>query len=249
MKQVISNPQFLVIDDFLNVDHFRLVWRYLQNEPYQHIHQEGIVPVFRTTDGNALVGRTVYAAADRRSDRESFRALVAKDSGALAYPAEVGADIVVAAILRRTTSLKPWIGERSGDWRYLTATAWAYPQGTALSWHRDGEFYTGAYIYYGHEEWNVTWGGELLIADERIDKKRNKKLREQSTMHQFDNDAENKHLLTRGVGQYVMPKPNRLIVLSAGYTHAIAPIRPAAGRHVRASVSGFFIRRDSSFLG
>jgi hypothetical protein len=49
--------------------------------------------------------------------------------------------------------------------------------------------------------------------------------------------------MERGLGSYLAPKPNRLVVIKGGTPRAIAKVRPSAGRHVRASFGGFFVRK------
>ena len=51
-------------------------------------------------------------------------------------------------------------------------------------------------------------------------------------------------VLDMGCGNFVAPKPNRLVILG-GAPHMVARITPAAGAAVRASVSGFFLRERS----
>ena len=34
-------------------------------------------------------------------------------------------------------------------------------------WHRDAMDNAGSWVYYAHSEWNIEWGGELLLAHER----------------------------------------------------------------------------------
>jgi len=58
----------------------------------------------------------------------------------------------------------------------------------------------------------------------------------------LDNDDATELLMARGIGSYILPKPNRLVVIKGGTPHAIAKVRASAGRHVRASVGGFFKR-------
>jgi hypothetical protein len=67
----------------------------------------------------------------------------------------------------------------------------------------------------------------------------------------LDNRDANELLMARGVGSYVVPKPNRLVVIKGGTPHAIAKVRASAGRHVRASIGGFFKRpsAQSQFVG
>ena len=45
-----------------------------------------------------------------------------------------------------------------------------------------------------------------------------------------------------GTGEYVVPKPNRLVVVKAGTSHRINTVHAASGENVRISVAGFFVR-------
>jgi hypothetical protein len=242
MQKQFQNHQMAVIDDFLPHDEFREVWRYLQNEDYRNVHQDGIAPVYRIGDGNPLVGRPVYVAS-RSSIRDDLVAsLNTAVPGSRVYPTNLAVDCLIRQLLSQASDFVDLIGRAYDDWLYLTATASIYPQGTGLSWHRDGSRYTGAYIYYGHDEWNVTWGGEFLVQDEAISQEQNEALRKKSTLHQFDNRAENEQLLARGMGMYIMPKPNRLLVVAGGNPHAVTQVNRSAGNRVRATVGGFFVR-------
>jgi hypothetical protein len=58
----------------------------------------------------------------------------------------------------------------------------------------------------------------------------------------LDNSEVNEALMDSGMGFYIMPKPNRLVVMKTGNPHMISKIHPAAGDHVRASVTMFLIR-------
>jgi Rps23 Pro-64 3,4-dihydroxylase Tpa1-like proline 4-hydroxylase len=115
-----------------------------------------------------------------------------------------------------------------------------YPRDTGLSWHVDDhELYAGAFIYYAHPRWDAHWGGELLIAELAADPEEEEE--ELPIMaYRFETEAYSERLLEIGCGNFVMPKPNRLVLL-AGAPHMIARVSPAAGHNVRASVSGFFL--------
>lgn len=58
----------------------------------------------------------------------------------------------------------------------------------------------------------------------------------------LDNTEVNEALMEQGMGYYVMPKPNRLVVMKTGNPHMISKVQPAAGDHIRASVTLFLIR-------
>ena len=59
--------------------------------------------------------------------------------------------------------------------------------------------------------------------------------------YRFETESYSERLLEVGCGQFIAPKPNRLVLL-AGAPHMVAKVSAAAGHHVRASVAGFFLR-------
>jgi Rps23 Pro-64 3,4-dihydroxylase Tpa1-like proline 4-hydroxylase len=242
MKETLRTDQFAVFDDFLSDEEFSAIWRYVQDEEYRHIHQGAIQAVFRIGDGNPLIGRTVFASSQRAVRDELLASMGGEAGRKHLFPTKSSMDFVIRRLLRLGAKIAGLIGRESADWSHLTAAAWVYQRGTALSWHRDGSKSTGAYTYYAHHEWNVTWGGELLVADETLKQKYYAELRRNSTVHQFDNQAENDYLLKIGAGRYIMAKPNRLVIIAGGNAHAIAQVNASAGNRVRASVSGFFMR-------
>lgn len=98
-------------------------------------------------------------------------------------------------------------------WTGFTQSAWTFGAGHGLEWHGDTGW-VGSYIYYMHPQWRPSWGGEMLIAagDAPCD----------------------------SGGVFIYPRPNRLVVLRGGAMHCIKKVESAAGRSLRASVSGFF---------
>ena len=53
-------------------------------------------------------------------------------------------------------------------------------------------------------------------------------------------------LLKCGIGTFIMPKPNRLVLLGGGNYHMISKVDPAAGDHPRFTISGFFLNTPSA---
>jgi Rps23 Pro-64 3,4-dihydroxylase Tpa1-like proline 4-hydroxylase len=49
-------------------------------------------------------------------------------------------------------------------------------------------------------------------------------------------------LLDQGIGTFIAPKPNRLVLMNQDVFHCVKPVLPAAGREFRLSVSGFFLK-------
>lgn len=213
---------YLVVDDLLDEEAWSEVWT--------HFQFADMAPVSRTKgawkldDGVPLGSdEIVTPARDAELAHDPERPHV--------FPSGTALDHVLGAVLERAADFSELIGD---EWRHVTARAYAYPRGSALSWHGDDSaVYTGAYIFYAHPHWNAHWGGELLLADGA---------RDAGVMaHRFDDEDYSAALMERGAGHFVMPKPNRLVVLGDA-PHAVTPVRDAAGSNVRATVSGFFLR-------
>lgn len=134
-----------------------------------------------------------------------------------AMPTGKGIDALIARLDEILDEFADVVGHRDRDWVLFTARAFLYPRGTALSWHNDSDRElprSGAFAYYAHELWKHGWGGELLLAPPEGG---------------------------RDLGRFVMPAPNRLVLIRAGVEHAIQPVLPAAGDAVRASIAGFMV--------
>jgi hypothetical protein len=116
-------------------------------------------------------------------------------------------------------------------WDDLIIRSYLYPRGTKLSWHNDTG-YSGAAIFYVHPEWASTWGGELFVA-------RTPPCASFPPPH-LDHRQEDRFLEAYGMGTYITPKPNRLVLTRAGVWHSINRVDEDAGDHCRASVVGFF---------
>jgi hypothetical protein len=146
--------------------------------------------------------------------------------------AEPPVQALLRAVLDRQDLLENHL---QGTWDRIVGRPYIYPRDTSLSWHVDDhELYAGAFIYYAHPVWNAHFGGELLIAET-----------DGASLpimgYRFETEAYSDALLEVGCGNFIMPKPNRLVVLS-GAPHMVARVSAAAGHHVRASVAGFFLR-------
>lgn len=136
------------------------------------------------------------------------------------YPTGTGVDRLIEEIALQAGRLEPWIGSQGRDWAGFSARAFLYPVGVGLDWHQDRASSSGAFAYYAHPRWHSQWGGELLVSH-----------------HDGHADA--------GLGDYIAPRPNRLVIVGAGALHRINPVHPAAGSHVRCSIAGFFVRPEA----
>ncbi len=208
---------YALFDDLLDEEAWAEVWSYFQFE--------ALAPVTRTEGAWKLQDGQPFAGPDFHVLPEGA------DAGDLegVYPTETPLDYLAECLV----ALAPRLGRWVGAFGHIAGRAYVYPPGTGLSWHRDAhDRYAGAFVYYAHPEWNVDWGGELLVAE--VDDPAALPV----MPFRFDNRDFSERLLEAGRGRFIAPKPNRLVVLGA-LPHRIAPVR---GPAVRASVAGFFVR-------
>lgn len=139
------------------------------------------------------------------------------------------------------------LGEFTNFGMFVTA----YRQGAELSWHIDGYDFKGAYSYYAHKEWGHSWGGNLMLADPKTtynvftDPGPDIKIEGMyhwagRTVHWFDLKKESKEVQNPGIGTYVAPLPNRLVISKCRVVHKVEKITPSAGDNHRISMTGFF---------
>lgn len=240
MKVIYSNENFIVIDDFLSKDDFAHMWNFIQEERFRYVHSEKWIKAFRLSDGNPMWG-DVYISEKIDYDNESS-----------VFPMKRGIDPLFEQMNDALKTFKPYIGNKGKEWNYYFARPYLYPRDAGLSWHTDGRGdMSGAFVYYCHPEWNALWGSELLIHSSEAGKVKypQTKMYDGKTkilgLH-MDHTAASEHLMKEGMGQYILPKPNRMVVLKPGLIHRINRVDPAAGDHIRASITGFFLRKSNT---
>lgn len=235
MQVVVSKPEALVIDDFLDAASFELVWAYIQSEEFEHVHRLGWVNAWRLSDGVPLRGPVTLS---HPTDTDRFSQV---------HPTGKGIDLVIGKLLEIQDRLADWVGVQGSDWSHFFCRPYIYTANTGLSWHRDNQNNTtGAFTFYCHPSWNVQWGGELLVAGPESKEFEFPESRLFGGGSRFlgthlDNAPENKSLLATGTGTYILPKPNRLVVVPSGVLHGIKKVDPAAGSQVRVSLQGTFM--------
>lgn len=247
MELTKATGRYLVIDQLLPDSDFEELWKYMQVEHYHQVHAFQWFGAWRLDDGQ------VMRAPDYSYG--SVQGSVAK------HPTGRPLDILFEAILSLKKELKAVIGEESKDWDGFSLLPMLYPRNSSLYWHRDNKSWAGSYTFYCHPEWNIHWGGEMLVGDGSMDSipeeygiffRKPQKIRgaqdEVSLGSHLDNSEANSLLLEEGIGagDYIAPLPNRLVVLRGGVAHSVSKVLPAAGDHLRASMSGFFKRAAAS---
>ncbi|NJM20898.1 MAG: proline hydroxylase [Richelia sp. RM2_1_2] len=229
MRLVAKNTQFVVFDDFLSVEDFELVKKYIHDENYQIYDASQFDRVYRLFDGKPLIGKSSRFS-------EKFPGVYSHDQKNCTTL--TGIDVFVEHLLSNSEILNEWIGKKDIDWKGFTAKVYLYPQGSGLTWHDDGGNKTGSYAFYTHPSWNVQWGGDLLIPDEST-KNHDYQL---VTIIKSDNRYDKNKNIEVGMGQYIAPKPNRLVVIAGENPHRINKVEPTAGDRIRSSISGFFVK-------
>jgi 2-oxoglutarate-Fe(II)-dependent oxygenase superfamily protein len=221
MRCTMSTPHFAVFDDFLEASELRKLWRELRREEYVFINKDVWERVYGLFDGRPLMGPGVIAG-EGVSDEQR-------------YPTGRAVDLVIRAILRRRRTLEPWVGRRGSDWSTLTATPFLYPQESGLGWHDDTAQRTGAFTLYVHPTWDPGWGGELLIGSDHTSRRRP----QARSAAVFTERAA--AIDAMSLGTFVVPVPNRMVIVKGGVPHRINTVDRSAGAHLRTSVAGFFV--------
>ena len=135
-----------------------------------------------------------------------------------AWPTGKAVDSLIECLEGLLDDFPDIVGRRELDWLLFTARPFLYPRGTSLSWHNDEDLElprSGAFAFYTHGEWRSSWGGELLVAPPGRE---------------------------RDLGFFILPMPNRLVLVQAGVEHTIRPVHLAAGEAMRSSIAGFLVR-------
>jgi hypothetical protein len=232
VKLVDSGAVFQVWDEVLPELDFTALWRFFQHDKLESVHHDGRQTVWRIGDGEPLAGTHVVRKLDERGEASPL-------------------DALLGLLVDRAADFAPLVA----DWRSLDARTYLYPRGSGLGWHNDPEPYRGAWIFYAHPRWSAQWGGELMIAHESLRGQALLPRAKQFALengqlvgappvpmdNHLDNSQEDALLAEPGVGRFVLPRPNRLVVLASGVPHRINRVSDDAGDRVRCSVAGFFV--------
>ena len=248
MRVTFECGQFMVIDDFLEPAEAQQIWRWFQVAAFFPNDLRGLHGAWRLDDGRVFRGPDIYYG-------EVAKEAAAAHEGAFAHPTGTAMDLLAGAFVHHSEHYQQLVGCQGPDWRTMSMAPRLYERGSSLYWHRDTpSVVTGSCTYYAHPEWNIQWGGELFIAHPAAlsipDRFGPSMIEPKEVMGRgmvqlpghLDNSEVNAALIEPGMGYYVMPKPNRLVVMKTGNPHMISKVLPAAGDHVRASVTLFLIR-------
>ena len=63
MRIAAQNPQFLLLDDFLDPEAFEMLWRWFQVAPFFNNDLRGLTGAWRLDDGRVMRGPDIYYGA------------------------------------------------------------------------------------------------------------------------------------------------------------------------------------------
>jgi hypothetical protein len=220
MKVVIKSPHIVVVDDLLPEDKFENLWIHIQNEKYSSPHntQQGWQKVWRLNDNNCLGGPNYYL------NKKPFNNYM---------------DAVSTYMINASKNFEETVGVQGLHWTNASFRPYIYQSGSKLSWHNDAGKYKAALTYYVHPYWGSTWGGELMYAD--VPKPEEIKEHNKSQPH-LDHRWEDIYLSFKGKGGWILPKPNRLVLMTAGVYHSINRVDQNAGDNPRCSIVSFLMQ-------
>ena len=213
-EPTLSTDDIRIFDDILPADVFARLRRYINGLSFRGIHADGQKKAWRVGDGDPLVGPHFG-------------------------PAPAGAPVADESSMVRLWSEIENRGRGGGpvaEFQGLAASPWVYPDGTGLGPHTDNQpGYAGSCAYYLHEDWHVTQGGLLVVFDPATATKHG----DEPELPWVDGEElERDRLNSPGHGIVILPKPNRLVLLSARAQHMITTVT----RGPRVSIAGFFHR-------
>ncbi len=125
----------------------------------------------------------------------------------------------------------------------------AYPANSKNPWHCDFGFTT--YTYYLHKKWQINWDSTLCILPLGTAQEYSQWLElKEGTVHHdsykelnsplemFEQQRQFKPIMDVGLGTFVSPKPNRLILIQKNSIHGITRVDPDAGDNIRVTLTG-----------
>jgi Rps23 Pro-64 3,4-dihydroxylase Tpa1-like proline 4-hydroxylase len=223
MAPVAVGRDVVVFDHAMEPTVFGAIGHELAHGRYDSVHAQGWDKAWRLTDGTPMRGGGVYYDPTHAFDRPGAR-----------YPTSSVVDTFIDELRRLSAEHPEVVGREGVDWVAIFLSPWLYPVGSALSLHRDGGAYSGAFTYFAHPRWGVHWGGELLVLDDDHSSTSNAP---QGVTGWMEDDEVGSALAT-----CVFPQPNRLVFVGPDRPHMVRRVDPNAGDHVRTSLAGFFLR-------
>ena len=224
MRVTLAMADAVVVDDVVDGQTFAAIRHELAGAAFTSVHSRGWDKAWRLGDGDALRGPPVYYDPASSIDRPGAR-----------YPTSSAIDRFVDAVRHLAKQHVGVVGREGVDWVAMYLSPWLYPVGSALSLHRDGGRYSGAFTYFAHPRWGAHWGGDLLLLEGGSSERARAEQAEIGWLAEDEVPIE--------PATCVFPRPNRLVLLGPNRPHLVSRVDANAGDHVRTSLAGFFLRR------
>jgi hypothetical protein len=225
MRLTAKDSSLAVLDDVLDKERFDLFWNYFNGLDFAYRNATTWQKVWRLNDGQVVASASSY-----------------RSKGPFNSPLDWIDQTVVGLAQQHFEDI---VGKEGVDWKDVIYTPYIYPTGTKISWHDDFG-YTGACIFYPHQEWSPFWGGELFIAKTPPPEERQQIVLANNSKGSVSNNITREYvaplLNTHGMGVYVAPLPNRMTFTSGSVWHAVNRVDQAAGDKVRCSIVAFFLK-------
>jgi Rps23 Pro-64 3,4-dihydroxylase Tpa1-like proline 4-hydroxylase len=109
-----------------------------------------------------------------------------------------------------------------------------YRSGAEIHWHKDW-MHNASYSFYAHKKWDYSWGGNLLVAAKETAE--NPQIEQSGRL--LNLEQESKTILNPGLGRYIAPLPNRLVIIPPNLYHKVERVDHSSGNNCRVSLTGF----------
>lgn len=229
MKVVRETDGYIVLDDFLAADAFDLLWEFVQSSRYYRDPEW-----HRSWD---IVDLPPWRSETHRCDGPNRTG----------FALDLFWENILSSKFYRKNFNCPFNSE-----------SYLHPPGSSLDWHHDAEAYVGAYAYYTHKHWHASWGGELMVIEDRLPlsdlpDRRHMENGEVVTVKGFSDSIHRQDLsalLMNGTtsAQFVFPKPNRMVMMKGGHWHKVSLVKSNAPTP-RCSIAGFFLGKQGQGSG
>lgn len=140
-------------------------------------------------------------------------------------------------------------GNAGAAWNKITFTFWQYPAGSRLGWHNDaGRGREGEFILYLHRQWDISWGGELMLIDRDPQSLLHRAGADGAALETASPDVRLREILRvcEVSPLAVLPRPNRLVLVKANTIHTVRRVDHTAEDNKRCTLTGFVYRDEAS---
>jgi hypothetical protein len=223
MKTALDCKNIQVIDDLLTESEFNALHEWFNAIPFAWKNaQEEWNKSWSTTDGSILLSQKMVFASTLDNELHAE-------------------DAPLRPVLNQIRiAVDQFIGLENIEKVVITPYVW--PPGVGLSWHTDSN-YIGTFTYYVHKQWGANWSGEFLTveADNYLEKPAGLKWRV------FDNEELENLIVNHGIGHFIHPKPNRLVIGKAGDNGILHKVnRSTLQSKDRLTLQGFLFKNEKN---